>query len=449
MSESQWSLIDLTALPTVPGTELTLEQDGALVRRSVLPGGIRVLTEQIPSTRSATVGAWVAAGSRDEREEHAGSTHFLEHLLFKGTPTRTAYDISSAFDAVGGDANAATAKNYTCYYARILDADLPMAIEVLLDMVTSSTITLEDFEMERGVILEELAMSLDDPTDLVHERFTETVLAGHPLGRPIGGTPASIMALPHSSVLEHYTRTYTPLELVVTAAGNVRHDDVVAAVLEGARRGGWVLADDAEPAPRRRAGDVSYAPAKSVFFDKPVEQAHLIMGWPGLANSDPRRFALTVANTILGGGMSSRLFQEIREKRGLAYTTYSYSSMYAEGGVYGMYAATSPAAARQVVDLMRAEAARLVDSPVSEEELARAVGQIRGSFVLALEDSGSRMTRLGAAEIVTGRLLSFDETLRNYGSVTVEDVQAVAGDVMSGETTLVLVGPTAAGAALV
>nr|NLD40606.1 insulinase family protein [Actinomycetales bacterium] len=448
MPESAWSLIDLTTLPTTPGTELSLEQDGALVRRSVLPGGIRVLTEQIPGSRSATVGAWVAAGSRDEREEHAGSTHFLEHLLFKGTPKRTAYDISSAFDAVGGDANAATAKNYTCYYARVIDADLPMAVEVLLDMVTSSSITEADFELERGVILEELAMSLDDPSDLVHERFTETVLAGHPLGRPIGGTPESIASLPHSAVLEHYSRTYVPPELVVTAAGNVRHEDVVSAVLDGARRGGWDLPDDGEPAPRRRAGDVSYAPGRSVFLERPVEQAHLILGWPGLANSDPRRFALGVANTLLGGGMSSRLFQEIRERRGLAYSTYSFSSMYAEGGVYGMYAATSPSVARQVADLMRAEAERLVAEPVPAAELARAIGQIRGNFVLSLEDSGARMTRLGAAEIVTGRLLSFDETLRNYFSVTVEEIQQVAADVMGGVPALVVVGAAAAGAAL-
>ncbi|HHW82692.1 MAG TPA: insulinase family protein [Actinomycetales bacterium] len=449
MPESQWSVIDMDTLPTAPGSELSLEQDGALIRRSVLPGGIRVLTEHIPASRSASVGAWVAAGSRDEREEHAGSTHFLEHLLFKGTPTRTAYDISSAFDAVGGDANAATAKNYTCYYARVLDADLPMAIEVLLDMVTSSTISLADFELERGVILEELAMTLDDPGDLAHERFTGAVLAGHPLGRPIGGTPETITALPHGAVLEHYARTYTPPELVVTAAGNVTHASVVGWVLDGARRGGWVLSDDGEPASRRRAGDIAYAPGRATFFERGVEQAHGILGWPGLANSDPRRFALSVANTILGGGMSSRLFQEIRERRGLAYATYSFSGMYAEGGVYGLYAASSPGAMSQVVELMRAEAERLVAEPVGADELARAIGQIRGNYVLALEDSSSRMTRLGLSEIVTGRLLSFEETLRNYASVTAEDVQAVARDVIRGEPTLVVVGPASAGDALV
>ncbi|HZK04822.1 MAG TPA: pitrilysin family protein [Actinomycetaceae bacterium] len=448
MSQSLWTVIDLGTLPTAPGTELKLEQDGALIRRSVLPGGIRVLTEHIPASRSAAVGAWVAAGSRDERDEEAGSTHFLEHLLFKGTPSRTAYDISSAFDAVGGDANAATAKNYTFYYARVLDADLPMAIEVLLDMVTSSSLSEAHFEVERGVILEELAMMLDDPSDLVHERFTETLLAGHPLGRPIGGTPSSIGTLPHAAVLEHYRRTYVPSELVVTAAGNVDHDAVVRWVIEGARRGGWVLSGDDVPAARRQAGDVVYGPGKSVFFERNVEQAHAILGWPGVANSDPRRFALGVANTILGGGMSSRLFQEIREKRGLAYSTYAFSSQYAEGGVVGLFAASSPRSMAQVVEVLRDEAQRMVSEPVGADELARAIGQIRGNYVLSLEDSGSRMTRLGLAEIVTGRLLSFDETLRNYAEVTTDDVLRVSSELMGGEPTLVVVGPGAAGAAL-
>lgn len=449
MATSNWSVIDFADLPSTPGTELTLEQDGSLIRRSVLPGGIRVLTEAMPGTRSASVGAWVAAGSRDEQEEHAGATHFLEHLLFKGTPSRSAFDISAAFDAVGGDANAATAKNYTCYYARVLDADLPMAIEVLLDMVTSSSLTEADFLLERGVILEELAMALDDPSDFIHERFTETVLAGHPLGRPIGGTPASIESLAHHAVREHYARTYVPAELVVTAAGNVNHEAVVALVLEASRRGGWILDDGATPAPRRSAGDVRYAPGRSVFLERGIEQAHAILGFPGLANSDSRRFALAVLNAILGGGMSSRLFQEIREKRGLAYSTYSFSGQYAEGGIFGLYAAASPANMAAVVQLLREEVAALVAAPVAKEELTRVLGQIRGSFMLGLEDSGSRMSRLGMAEIVTGRLLSFEATLNNFAAVGVGDIQQVAAELLAADPTLVVVGPSAAGAALI
>ncbi len=441
MPNTTWSKIDLTELPREPGAELSLEQGDSLIRRTILPGGIRVLSEWIPGTRAASVGAWVAAGSRDELEEHAGSTHFLEHLLFKGTPTRSAFDISSAFDAVGGDVNAGTAKNYTCYFARVLDSDLPMAVEILLDMITSSSLTADDFNMERGVILEELAMTLDDPADLVHERFSEALLQGHPLGRPIGGTPESIARLPHQAVLDHYRLTYVPGELVVTAAGNVNHEALVEAVLRGAKAGGWSLDTDSQPAPNRRAGDVEYVRGSNVYIERATEQAHAILGWPGLAHSDPRRFALSIASGILGGGMSSRLFQEVREKRGLAYTTYSFAGQFAEGGIFGLYAASSPANLDRVVELLREEAARLVAEPVLPSELARVIGQIRGSFVLGLEESGGRMTRLGMAEIVTGRLLSSEETLRNYSEVTAAAVQQVAAELLSGDPTLVVVGP--------
>lgn len=443
----------LTAVPLVPGpgtdpaTSLNLSQDGALIRRSILPGGIRVLTEDIPATRSAAVGVWVAVGSRDEQAEHAGATHFLEHLLFKGTATRSAWDIAAAFDAVGGEANASTAKNHTCYHARVLDVDLRLATEVLMDMVTSSRLAPDDVETEREVILEELAMALDDPADVVHERFTETVLAGHPLGRPIGGTPGTIAALSREAILAHYRATYVPAELVVTAAGRVSHDAVCDAVLESARAGGWVLDDGAAPAPRHDTDPAIYAPPMTVAVPRATEQAHVIIGGRGTSNSDPRRFALAVASTILGGGMSSRLFQEIREKRGLAYATYSFTAGYAEGGLFGAYAACAPGKVASVIDLVRAELGRLATEPASEEEVRRAVGQICGSFVLGSEDTGSRMTRLGLAEVVTGRLLSFDETLAHYRSVTAAQVQEVVADLLS-EQTLVVVGPERACAAV-
>src|SRR5690606_11619456 len=236
------------ALPLVgpgePGAELTAEQDGgALVRRSVLPGGIRVLTEHMPGVRSATVGAWVGVGSRDERDGHHGSTHFLEHLLFKGTARRTAMDIAEAFDAVGGEANAATGKEHTCYYARVLDADLPMALDVIADMVTRARIDPHELETERGVILEELAMNDDDPADVVHEQFAAAVLGHHDLGRPIGGTPDTIRAVPRDAVWEHYQEHYAPQTLVVTAAGNVDHEAICAQVHEALTAGGWSLAE--------------------------------------------------------------------------------------------------------------------------------------------------------------------------------------------------------------
>lgn len=440
------SSFSVVPLVSAADASFTLTQDGSTIRRSILPGGIRVFTEQIPATRSVALGAWVAAGSRDELPEHAGSTHFLEHLLFKGTARRSALDIAAAFDSVGGEANAATAKNYTCYYARVLDADLPMATDVIMDMITSSLLAEEDFEMERGVILEELAMAADDPADVLHETFSSQVLAPHPLARPIGGTPEVISALGRDAVLAHYTKNYVPSELVITAAGSLDHDSLCAAVLDCAGRAGWELPDGAAPAPRRAATDAIYAPPSRSAVVRPVEQAHIVVGGRGVANSDPRRFALTAASTILGGGMSSRLFQEIREKRGLAYATYSFTSSYSEAGLFGAYAACAPAKVEEVQHLLKRELDRL--SEISEAELGRAIGQICGSFVLGSEDTGSRMTRLGSAEIVTGQLFSFEEALQRYRSVTVDDIREVLSEVGVDEPTVVVVGPGAAGAGL-
>lgn len=426
-------------MPLGPDTAFTLDADGVTIQRSVAPGGIRVLTETVPGSRSASIGAWVAAGSRDEDDAHAGSTHFLEHLLFKGTPTRSALEIAEAFDAVGGEANAATAKNYTCYYARVLDADAEMAIEVIMDMVTSSLLEESEFELERGVILEELAMSADDPSEVIHDSFAEAVLAPHPLARPIGGTPDRIAALERAHVVDYYRRTYVPSELVITAAGSLTHDEVLHAVVAGAERAGWDLAAGAPPAPRRAATDAIYAPPVRLAVARPIEQAHIILGGRGLAQGDPRRFALNVASTIFGGGMSSRLFQEVREKRGLAYATYAFASSYAEAGLFGAYAACAPAKADAVIELLTAERTRL--RHVTDAELERAIGQISGGFVLGIEDTASRMSRLGSAEIVTGELLSVDEVLARYRAVTAEDIREVIEFLTVDEPTVVTVGP--------
>lgn len=427
-----------------PGTEISLQADnGALVRRSVLPGGIRVLTEAVPGQRSAALGAWVAVGSRDEHAGHHGSTHFLEHLLFKGTPTRSAMDIAASFDAVGGEANAATAKEYTCYFARVLDADLPMATEVILDMVTSATLDEGEFENERGVILEELAMNEDDPLDVAHEIFASAVFGRHPLGRPIGGTPESIRSIPHGAMVEHYRRTYTPADLVITAAGSVEHEAVCAQVLQAVQDGGWATTTGAAPAPRRHAADTSGLPASgsATTVRRSTEQAHVILGGPGLVAGDERRFVLAVLNAVLGGSMSSRLFQEIREKRGLAYSTYSFASGYAETGAFGLYAGCTPGKVDEVTDLLQAEWAAIASEGISEQELARGIGQISGGMVLGLEDSGSRMARLGRAELALGEIELLDDTLERVRSVTAEQVRALAADLYAAHRHLVVVGP--------
>lgn len=427
-----------------PGSELTAGQDGTVIRRSVLPGGLRVLTESMPGQRSASIGMWVGVGSRDETSGHFGSTHFLEHLLFKGTDRRDAMSIAEAFDEVGGEANAATAKESTCYYARVLDQDLPMAVDVIMDMMTSARLDADELETERGVILEELAMNDDDPTDVVHEEFSKAVLGDTPLGRPIGGTPQAIRDVPRDAVWEHYRWHYRPETLVVTAAGNVDHDALCRQVSEAAVAGGWTLDAGAAPRPRRSddLDDVALpAEPAHVEISRPVEQANVVLGTVGLRASDERRYVMTVLNATLGGGMSSRLFQEIREKRGLAYSTYSFASGYAGAGVFGLYAGCAPSRVDEVTELLVAELEKLADGGITEAELRRSQGQLRGGLVLGLEDSGSRMTRLGKSELTYGELLSVDEALERVEAVTLADVQALAQDLASRPRTTVRVGP--------
>ena len=416
---------------------------GAVVRRSVLPGGVRVLTESMPGLRSATFGAWVGVGSRDEADGHHGSTHFLEHLLFKGTARRSAMDIASEFDAVGGEANAVTGKEHTCYYARVLDEDLAMAADVICDMVTSAQLRAEDVESERGVILEELAMNDDDPSDVVHERFAELLLPDHELGRPIGGTPDTIRSVGRDAVAGHYGRHYQPETLVVTAAGGVDHDQVCALVLDQLTRSRWQLSDVGAPRPRRSVAAATIAPptVRTVVVNRPTEQANVLLGTTGLTATDPRRYPMSVLNAVLGGGMSSRLFQEVREKRGLAYSVYSFASGYSDAGYFGLYAGCAPGKVDEVIALLAAELERLAAEPLPADELARAHGQLCGGLVLGMEDTGSRMSRLGKAELVHGEYVGLDESLRRIRAVTADDVRALAADLAARPRALAVVGP--------
>jgi predicted Zn-dependent peptidase len=419
------------------GTNRLTESDGA-VRRTVLPGGLRVITESLPSVRSAALGIWVGVGSRDEDLPHAGATHYLEHLLFKGTRRRTALEISAAMDAVGGELNAFTAKEYTCYYARVLDADLPLAIDVLSDMVTSSLIEPKDVDAERGVILEEIAMNEDDPADLVHEAFSAQLFGDTPLGRPILGTIDSINSISADRIAEHYRARYTPDSLVIAAAGNLVHDEVVALVQAAF---GTLLSGSAEPARPRLDGQEKVTGSGVRLLSRPVEQANLVLGCAGMSRTDERRFALGVLNAALGGGMSSRLFQEVREKRGLAYSVYSFSSQHAECGLWGIYAGCLPAKTDDVIAICREEVAKVIDGGLTDEELARGKGQLRGSIVLGLEDPSSRMSRLGKSELVYPALEPVDQILREIDAVTHDDVKAVAAEVLGQPKTLAVVGP--------
>lgn len=426
-----------------PGDTLVHGSDGgSVVRRSVLPGGVRVLTEAMPGQRSATIGFWVGVGSRDEAPGQHGSTHFLEHLLFKGTKRRTALEIASAFDEVGGESNAATAKESTCYFARVLDTDLPMAIDVIADMITGAVLDPAEMEQERDVILEEIAMDSDDPTDVAHENFVAAVLGTHPLGRPIGGTPAAIRAVARDSVWEHYRRYYRPDELVITAAGGLEHDVVCGLVVDALHAAGWSLEPTAAPVERRSTERAEITGTAGLHVVKrAVEQANIIMGCPTIVATDDRRYVMSVLNAVLGGGMSSRLFQEIREKRGLVYSTYSFASSYADAGYFGMYAGCTPSKVRQVLELLGAELDKLAEGGISDDELRKAVGQLCGGIVLALEDTGSRMSRLGRAELVSGEYQDIDETLRLIKSVTAQEVQALAKELSAAPRTVTVVGP--------
>jgi predicted Zn-dependent peptidase len=432
---------------TLPSTETLLPGSagaGAL-RRTVLPGGVRVITEAMPSVRSATLGVWVGVGSRDEGPQTAGASHFLEHLLFKGTARRSALDISASIEAVGGEINAFTTKEYTCYYARVLDADLPLAADVITDVVSSALIRPQDVESERGVILEEIAMAEDDPGDVVHDEFALALFGDTPLGRPIAGTAASVKGLTRDQIAEHYHRHYTGPNLVVAAAGNLEHDRVVELVYEGLSRGAAAshLSLEGAVAPYGPRQLTSAPPSGTAtrLINRKTEQAHVVFGVPGVHRTDDRRWALGVLAAVLGGGMSSRLFQEVREKRGLAYSVYSYASQYADAGCFGVYAGCQPKRLREVLGLCRAEIEKLVEDGITSDELALGIGQLRGGMVLGLEDTGSRMSRIGKGELVYGEHLSVDAVLDLISGVTLDEVRAVAGQLLTAAPAFAVIGP--------
>ncbi|MFJ7153876.1 M16 family metallopeptidase [Streptomyces sp. NPDC101118] len=411
------------------------------VRRTTLPGGLRVVTETLPSVRSATFGIWAHVGSRDETPTLNGATHYLEHLLFKGTAKRSALDISSAIDAVGGEMNAFTAKEYTCYYARVLDTDLPLAIDVVCDMLTGSLILESDVDAERGVILEEIAMTEDDPGDMVHDLFAHTMLGDSPLGRPVLGTVDTINALGRDQIARFYKKHYDPTHLVVAAAGNVDHAKVVRQVRAAFEKAGALTRTDAEPI-GPRAGERRVRTAGKVeLLGRRTEQAHVVLGMPGLARTDERRWALGVLNTALGGGMSSRLFQEVREKRGLAYSVYSYTSGFADCGLFGVYAGCRPNQVHDVLRICRDELDKVASEGLTDEEIGRAIGQLSGSTVLGLEDTGALMNRIGKSELCWGTQMSVDDMLTSIAAVTPDDVREVARDVLAQRPSLSVIGP--------
>ncbi|MGL4304678.1 MAG: M16 family metallopeptidase [Mycobacteriaceae bacterium] len=420
------------------GLSATQDENMIGVKRTLLPGGLRVVTEFVSGVRSASVGIWVGVGSRDEGRSVAGAAHFLEHLLFKSTPTRTAIDIAQSIDAVGGELNAFTSKEQTCYYAHVLDADLGLAIDLVSDVVLRGQCLTSDVEVERAVVLEEIAMRDDDPEDLLADAFLETMFGDHPIGRPVIGSVDSIESMTRSQLRSFHRRRYTPDRMVVAVAGNVDHQEVVALVRKAFK---GHLGSGAKPIPVRRGGEKFSGKPGLTLVSREGEQAHVCLGVRALGRHSPNRWALSVLNTALGGGLSSRLFQEIRESRGLAYSVYSSVDTFADAGAFSVYAGCSPDKLDDVVTVTREVLSYVVSEGITTEECARAQGSLRGGLVLGLEDSSSRMNRIGRSELNYGNHHSIEQTLEHINKVTVEDVNSVAKLVLTEPMGVVVVGP--------
>lgn len=405
-----------------------------MIEITELANGVKVLTENIPHVRSAAIGVWVDVGSRDEENHQAGVTHFIEHLMFKGTERRTAKDIAEELDAVGGQLNAFTTKEYTCYYARVLDEHLPLAVDLLGDMLLHSRFDAVDIDRERNVILEEIKMYEDAPDELVHDIFAETIWHTHPLGRPVIGDKQTVRGFSRTDLLDFYNQYYSPGNIVVAAAGNLEHQRVLELVNAtfGRLTGGKKERRFAIPAPNRRV----FCRAKD------TEQVHLCLGTPGLPMDHEHIYVFQIINTILGGGLSSRLFQEIREQRGLVYSVFSYHSSYHDSGLFCVYAGLSKENVRAALELIIKEIQDIQSHGVQPEELQRAKDQLKGNLLLSLESVSTRMSRLGKSQLYLGKVIPPEEIVRRIMSVTDEHIRELARTVLRPENfSLASVGP--------
>ena len=402
------------------------------IQESRLANGIRVVTERMPEARSVTVGAWVGVGGRDEPAPLAGASHFLEHLLFKGTSSRSARQIAEAIDAVGGEMNAFTSREHTAYYTRLPASQAHLGFDVLGDVLTDPAFRPHEVDAERQVILEEILMNLDVPEDHVHTLLAEALFPEHPLGREVLGTRESVERASRDEIAAFFEEWYRPRNLVVAAAGDLDHDALVEAFDRSLGR----LSGGSAPV----SSAPSLPPEPLVVHEDATEQVHIAMGWRGVDHDDDRRYALLVANQVLGGGMSSRLFQEVREERGLCYSVYSWASTYGDAGSAGVYAGTGPSRVGELLSVVEDEIGKMVASGVTESELAVAKGYIEGSLVLGLEDSGSRMARLGRGLMARDEIIPIDEQIDRIRAVSADDVAQVSADVFGSPRSLAVIG---------
>ena len=407
-------------------------------RKSVLPNGIRVLTERIPHVRSVAVGVWVETGSRHEPGARAGVSHFIEHLVFKGTESRTAEEVARAVDSVGGQMDAFTTKEHTCFYVTVLDRHLPLAADLLSDILLHPLFAADDIEREKSVVLQEFRMVEDTPDDLIHDLFAERVWEGHPLGRPILGDKKIIKGLGRETILSHFVEEYSPARITIAAAGRLAHEQLVDLL------GNRFLDFHRDSPPR--GGTPPTAMTRVAAIDKSLEQVHFVLGGAGLRQDAPERHALYLLNTILGGSMSSRLFQEVRERQGLVYSIYSGNAAFRDSGLFYIYAGTEPERFPTVLKLVLEELRKLRREGVTPDELRRAKEHLKGSLMLSLESTSSRMTRIAKQELYFGQSFSLDEILVAVDQVGTEEIMAVIDQLFGkAQLSLVALGPVPAG----
>ncbi len=400
------------------------------VKKTTLPNGLRIISERIPTIRSVAIGVWVDVGSRDENDKESGVSHLIEHMFFKGTKTRSAKEIANSIEQLGGSINAFTTREQTCYYVRALDEHLPQAVDVLSDMLMNSTFTPHNLKREKNVVLEEIKETDDSPSELVHDIFAEKFWADQPLGRSILGTPKSVKDMPRKRILDYVKKHYTAEKVVISASGNLSHDELVKLVKRK-----FKFSREAAP---EQVGVVAPDKNDVHFIEKDIAQNHFVMGFPSLDFYHKMKFASLGLNFFLGGGMSSALFQEIREKRGLAYTVYSFQDFYRDSGIFGVYLSTDGKGLPLSIDLILKQLRRLKTRPLSTQTLDKIKAQIKGSLIFGLESASGRMNRLARHELMLGKSIPLRQSIAAVEALTPLQLQEAANEIFD-ESRLVAV----------